>query len=676
MPMPDAVLIDELNKLTDDATGNNSTFISNNSELLDRYDRNPYGDEQPELSKVISNDVMDIVESDMPSLVRIFLGSSDILKFESTTARKDEKEEADDKTKYINWQIRNQPWSYSVLSGFIKNAEIFQTSVLKYFIDEKTTVEEHKHEGLSDEELALVEEDLEKRYGTDAEIVREEQNDDGENTVVFKVERTTKKIAITNVPLENFRFTKNAENKNDADIVGDVSIMKRGEILAMGIDRKVVESLELHGDIQENTRMKDVRDKAEGGKEDDKIAVNWASEEVEVQDLYPLIDYDDDGILERRHIMISGEVVIINEVFNHVPYAMMSSVLMPHKAIGKSRAEITAPTAKSKTAILRGINDNISAVTNPRLAINENVNMDDLLVLRKNGIIQNKKDTLPSQNIFPVEVPYIGDKALQVIQYWDQARSQTTGSLLASQGLDADELGKETATRFNGIRDASEGKIELVARTMVETGFRELFEGVEWLDRNFQNEETEIQVLGHELRVKPTDWKYEHSVVSKVGLGAGDDTQTTQTMTALWVLHQQLQQMQSPMTDEVKRYNILKNMVNASGEPDVSEFFNNPERPEQMVTAQNEILTNLVQQLQQQLQQLQNPLAEAETIKQQGNLIKAQSDAQLQIAKLQEDQRQFNVETAQNQDQFQKNLAAQLSELQLKFQTNVPGAQL
>jgi len=674
--MTEDVLITALDNMVHDATGNNSTFISENEELLDRYEANPYGDELPERSKVVSNDVMDIVEADMPSLARIFLGPAEILKFKPNKSNEEDQKEADDKTKYVNWQIRGQPWSFSVLHGFIKNALIQQLSVVKYMIEETTEIEEHKKTGLSNDELAVFQKSLEGEDVKSVEVVREEEAESEENTVVLKVERTVKCVKIVDVPLETFRMTKNATDKDSAAMVGDVSTITRGELMARGFSRSQVDGLSLAGGKDESARLKAIRDAKEGGSTNEADNSDWAGEDVEIEDLYPTIDYDGDGIAERRHIMRSGDIILVNEVFNHVPYAIMSSILMPHKAIGKSRAEIAAPTARVKTAILRGVNDNIYAVNNPRIAVNDNVNMDDMFIIRPNGVVRNKGDASPSLNMYPIEIPYIGDKAMQVLQHWDQARAQSTGSLMASQGLNADDLAKETATRFTGIQDASKGKVELVARVMAETGFRQLFEGVAWLDANYQDSETEIEILGAELRVNPADWKFKHSVVSKVGLGAGDDEKKLQTMTALWTLHGQLKATNSPMTDEVKRYNILKSMVNASGEPEIGEFFNDPERPEQLVTAQNEILTQLVQQLQEQLQQLQNPLAEAETIKQQGNLSKAQSDAQIQVAKLNEDQRQFNIETSQKQDQFMKELAAQLTELQLKFETPIQGAKV
>jgi len=70
--------------------------------------------------------------------------------------------------------------------------------------------------------------------------------------------------------------------------------------------------------------------------------------------------------------------------------------------------------------------------------------------------------------------------------------------------------------------------------------------------------------------------------------------------------------------------------------------------------------------MQQQLQQLQNPLAEAETIKQKGNLIKAQSDAQLDMQKMIQDNQQFMAKLAADTDKSNKELAIRLTDLEIK----------
>ena len=144
----------ELLKLVDlavsDSTAKDATFMRENEYLLDRYMGNPYGNEVPERSKVISQDVMDVVEADMPALAKIFLGSGDILKFKpNKKSDKADVKEADVKTKYIHWQIREQDWSYEVIHGWLKDTEIQKMGVVKYFIDETTEIEEEKKTGLN-----------------------------------------------------------------------------------------------------------------------------------------------------------------------------------------------------------------------------------------------------------------------------------------------------------------------------------------------------------------------------------------------------------------------------------------------------------------------------------------------------------------------------------------------
>ena len=78
------------------------------------------------------------------------------------------------------------------------------------------------------------------------------------------------------------------------------------------------------------------------------------------------------------------------------------------------------------------------------------------------------------------------------MQYVDQARSQKTGDLLVSQGLDADSIAKETATKVNAITESGAAKGELIIRNYAETGFRKLFEGLAWTASRYQDSETEI----------------------------------------------------------------------------------------------------------------------------------------------------------------------------------------
>jgi multidrug efflux pump subunit AcrA (membrane-fusion protein) len=101
-------------------------------------------------------------------------------------------------------------------------------------------------------------------------------------------------------------------------------------------------------------------------------------------------------------------------------------------------------------------------------------------------------------------------------------------------------------------------------------------------------------------------------------------------------------------------------------QPDESEFFNNPEQPQELLQAQNEQLMQAVQTLQQQVGQ--NPLAEAEAIKAQTSLVTAQTKQETEVAKMALEQEKFRVETIQNQQQFSASIDQKMAELVAKLE--------
>ncbi len=676
--MTDSELVSLLSQAKEQAAIYNGEFMRENTKFLAAYLGDKSGEFAgiPNQSSVVSTDIADVVEADMPSLMRIFYGSGDVVTFQPNTDNPAEVQEAEDKTKYVNWIVRNQPESFQILHAWLKDAEIQKNGVVKYFVDEQKEVDEERFTGVDFDELSTIVESLNDPDVTKSEIIEQEETSPGVWDLKFKVTRETKKICILNIPPESFLISRNATSIDDAELVGDRVRKTRGELLAEGFPRELIDSLStVDEEDNRNSNIKAVRDRDQGGNNPDGTINNWASQHVEISDLYVKVDFDGDGIAERRHVMISGNKILVNEYFNHVPYASLSAILMPHKAIGRSRAEITYSTQLQKTALVRGMNDNIRISQRPRNVVHPDIDLDDMLTYRDNGIIRMEEDTkiLPQNAVMPLTIPYTGDKTLQVIQYVDQARAQTTGALLANQGLDADKIMSETATRFNGIKDSSDAKVELIARNYAETGFRKLYEGIAWLASRFQDTQTEIRVLGKQLTVNPTSWKYKHHIQSNVGLGAGNNEKSVESLQGLYAIQQQLKANGSTLADDVDIYNTLKRITDGLGFPRVDEFFNNPEEPEETLKAENELLNNMVMQLQQQVQQMQNPLAEAETIKAQSKAETDNKNAALKIAQLQEQIRQFDVETVQTANKQQSDTALAITKMELDNNTDLPG---
>lgn len=676
--MSDSELVSLLSQAEQQAAIYNGEFMRENTRLLAAYLGDKSGEFAgiPNQSSVVSTDIADVVEADMPSLMRIFYGSGDVVTFQPNTDNPAEVKEAEDKTKYVNWIVRNQPESFQVLHAWLKDAEIQKNGVVKYFVDEQKEVDEERFTGVDFNELATIVESLDDPDVTKSEITEQEETSPGVWDLKFKVTRKTKKICILNIPPESFLISRNATSIDDAELVGDRVRKTRGELLAEGFKRDLIDQLStVDEEDNRNSNIKSVRDRDQGGNNPDEGINNWASQHVEISDLYVKVDFDGDGIAERRHVMISGNKVLVNEYFNHVPYASLSAILMPHKAIGRSRAEITYSTQLQKTALVRGMNDNIRISQRPRNVVHPDIDLDDMLTYRDNGVIRMEDDTsiLPQNAVMPLVIPYTGDKTLQVIQYVDNARAQTTGALMANQGLDADKITSETATRFNGIKDSSDAKVELIARNYAETGFRKLYEGIAWLASRFQDTQTEIRVLGKQLTVNPTSWKYKHHIQSNVGLGAGNNEKSVESLQGLYAIQSQLKAQGSTLTDDVDIYNTLKRITDGLGFPRVDEFFNNPEEPDETLKAENEILNNMVMQLQQQVEQMQNPLAEAEVIKAQSKAETDNKNAALKIAELQEKIRQFDIGTVQESNKQQSDTALAITKMELDNNIDLPG---
>ncbi|MGI9543269.1 MAG: portal protein [Cyclobacteriaceae bacterium] len=657
--MTESELLSTISEAERDAVGHSDWFMEINEDLLARYFADPYGDEEEEKSSVVSTDVADTVDADMTSLARTFLGSNEVITFQANTDNPEEIQEAEEKSKYVDWLVREQDWSYSVLMGWLKDAEIQKMGVVKYFVDEKESKQQVKYENVEPAEIDGIIRSLEGEDVKSIDIEEQEEREGGAFDLKFSIIRNKKEIKIEGVPTENVLITRQSTSVDEATLVGDRMLKTRGELVADGYDKKLVASLSTVAKTDNqtatntSTRMKDIRYQDEGKNQVQSLS-EWSNQVVEVKDLYMLIDYDGDGIQERRRILKSGQTILDNEPFDHVPYAFQSAIVMPHSVLGQSRAEKVTSNQKVKTVLTRGMLDNVYMTNNQRNVISDDVDLDDMLTVRPNGIVRT--DGPVQEAVFPLLTEFTGDKTLTIIQYLDFTRAQTTGTLMQSQGLDAEALTKETATRFEGVREEGTAKIELVARNYAETGWRKLYNGIAWMVSQFNDTETEIRVLGKALKVNPAGWRFENQLKSEVGLGAGDDEKLVDVYQSLFLIQQQLAAQGSSLVDQKKIFNTLSKIAKGTGISRVDQFFNDPEQPEELVLAENEQLKAMVEQLTMQLEQMQNPLAEAEEIRAMAKLTEAQAKASLEVQKL-----------AQQNSQFQQNMQFKLAELSAKI---------
>lgn len=678
--MTERELVSIIDEAERDGLTNSGSFIADQESYLERYQRQNYGDEVDGRSQVVSTDVLDLVEADMASLARVFLGAGDPVEFQADTPNRAAIQEAKDKQTLVSHIIKTIPNSFRTQHAFLKSTDMYDLAAIEYGMEEVVTPRYKRYKGLSEEELADLVNELEDE--TDVDKVEIAERDDEEGSILVRIVHKRNQYFMRNIKVDDLIISKNAESKEDADVVGKRFTKTRSDLVKEGFPRELVDTLPSATTSDRQNTLEGDRYRQQGGEEAD-TAREWANQEVRGEDVYIKIDWDGDGIAERRHIIKVGETILENEPFDHIPYAISSAMLMPNNLVGMSRSQLMMTYQKVNTVLWRQSLDNIYAVNNPRTVYTDDIDIDDLLDIRLNGTIHSEGQ--PAANLMQLETPYTADKSLQLVQYMEGRKAATAGQLQANQALEADDLHKETATRFEGIQEAAKSKIELVARVLAETGYRDLWEGIAWFATHYQDERLEFRVLGREMTFNPADWRYDHSVVAKVGTGAGDSERMLQNLTGIYQL--QLQQIQSGsmLSDQAKVYNTLAEIVRQSGRYAVDEFFNDPKQPEQMVTAERDMLKTLVQQLE---AAQQNPLAEAEQVKGQfqmqmeqlkqkfqGQLemVKLQSKNQEEFAKLQE---QFNSEMANlkfKYDELATDTQFNYTKLEVENSVDVPG---
>ena len=209
---------------------------------------------------------------------------------------------------------------------------------------------------------------------------------------------------------------------------------------------------------------------------------------------------------------------------------------------------------------------------------------------------------------------------------------------------------------------------------IAEAGYRDLYDGIAWLASRNHNTPVEIEVLGKPMTINPATWVNDHRIQAKVGLASGDDVDVQANMAGLWAIHQQLKQQGSLLTDSEKEFNILEEIVQSQGSKDVDRFFNNPGVEEQILLPQLEQAMAMNEQLMATIEQMQNnPLVQPEMIKAETALLKEQNKNHVDLAKMAQDQQQFESKQIADLRSQLLDLEQKYTELELQHNTDIEG---
>ncbi len=120
---------------------------------------------QPGRSSAVSTDVADTIEGLMPSLMDIFAGSDEVVRFEAVGP--EDEEAAQQETDYVNHVFMQQNPGFMVIYSMIKDALLNKIGIVKVFWDEHEEEQRETYYDLTEEQFAILAQAIE---GSDGQL--------------------------------------------------------------------------------------------------------------------------------------------------------------------------------------------------------------------------------------------------------------------------------------------------------------------------------------------------------------------------------------------------------------------------------------------------------------------------------------------------------------------------
>src|SRR6516162_11113371 len=105
-------------------------------------------------SRAVSTDVADTIEGLMPSLMEVFAGSDDVVRFEPVGPQ--DVAAAEQETDYVNHVFMQQNPGFLILYSFVKDALLSKVGIVKVWWEEREEIEREIYLDLTEEQFAII----------------------------------------------------------------------------------------------------------------------------------------------------------------------------------------------------------------------------------------------------------------------------------------------------------------------------------------------------------------------------------------------------------------------------------------------------------------------------------------------------------------------------------------
>lgn len=556
-------------------------------------DKEYYRNKFPILSKtsdLVSTDVADTIEWALPSLMKVFTGSDEVITIAGVTEEDDNK--AETMQELLVYQLQRQNKFFPILYNWIKDSLITGLGIIKCYWE--------RTEGYTTEQAKLNNEALQALIQTGVEVTDIQGPDIyGDFDVTYQSPYYVKNAPkIENILISEFIYSPDAKSLDEANFVAHkrtVTMSYLREREAQGVYANI-------DDIKVDKfkgSSYDVIDEVVG---DNYVDITQeeqkARQEVVIYECYTKIDINGDGILEDMIITICGDTIIRMEqnYMGRHPFFSISPTKDPHRIwVKRSYAELIGELQDLKVALTRQIMQNVALTNDPKMLLDETaINIDDFVQGRK--VVRMKAGHSLHEVAMPMPVTPLSPQTFTFLEWVEGQKENRTGITRYNQGLDANSLNK-TATGISAILGQSSQRLELVARMFAETGLYELFRFMVSLNQKFIDQATVIRLTNKEMRITPEDLDGSFDLIVNAGISIATKESTIMATQTLLTAIMQANAGGYMVSTPENIYNLFKKWIESIGFKNYGDYITDPAVTQQRMMMEMQLKQQVLSQL-------------------------------------------------------------------------------
>ena len=561
------------------------------------YSGAPFGDEDKGRSRLVMTVVRDTIRATLPSLLRIFTAVEDPVSFEPVANEIFGNDQvatqlARQATDYCRWALFQANNGWTVLHDCLLEALTRKAGWVRWSWGKREYPRTEVCEGLllPQLQMLLAEPGIEahrivRRPMLQSEIQALQKTPDGAMYLQqggpaemwsARITRHTQQAwpHVEAVPAECVWIVSDAANVQQARGIFHVRDVPASDLIEMGLPADQVlrntETLVRADQRQEAiARNQAAGYNLRGGPPGDK-----SMRLVRYAEGWIRLDADNDHRAELLHVHLLGDStnLVQWERCDEIPLACFTPYREPGTVIGSSQADMVMDLQRIESRVMRAVLDSLGQSMFPRTVVTlGQANLADVRQTAIGSIIRVAQQGAVTELVRPFQ----GKEALPVLEVLEAVRESRTGITRASAGLTIDELQSTAPIAVAQQTANSQDRLDMVARTLAETGLAPLYVGLLKMLARQQDRPNVVRIRGQWLAIDPRALATMWEVSVNVG-GRGTTMERLQMLAMIAAKQEQIIQtggFSNPLVGIPEYRNTLARMLETANISDVSSYF-------------------------------------------------------------------------------------------------------